>query len=98
MPAPGGGLVPGGCLLPGGSDPGGVPAQGGGLVQGVPAPGGACSRWGAWWRPPRWLTAAGSTYPTGMYSCLNYDTVMTYICYKHLKSLYSCTTFHLWFL
>ena len=39
MPAPGGGLVPGGCLLPVGSDPGGVPAQGG-LVQGVPASGG----------------------------------------------------------
>ena len=26
--------------------------------RGVPAPGGACSRGGAWWRPPRTATAA----------------------------------------
>ena len=25
---------------------------------------------GAWWTPPKTATAAGSTYPTGMHSCL----------------------------
>ena len=24
---------------------------------------------GAWWRPPKTATAAGSTHPTGMHSC-----------------------------
>ena len=41
----------------------------------VSAPGGVCSRGvpapeGAWRRPPRTATAAGSTHPTGMHSCL----------------------------
>ena len=38
----------------GGSGSGGVPALGG-SGPGGPAPGGACSRGGAWWRPPGWL-------------------------------------------
>ena len=67
--APGGG----GCLVPGGV----VWSQGG---LGVPAPGGGtCSRrvWsglvggvpGGY--PPGTATAAGSTHPTGMHSCLS---------------------------
>ena len=48
-----------GCLLLGGC-----------LLWGCLVPGGACSRGGAWWRPPPTATAAGGTHPTGMYSCI----------------------------
>ena len=66
MPAPGGGLpAPGGCLVwgvsaPGGSAPGGMPGPGG-----LPGPGG-CLVPGA----PQTATAAGSTHPPGMHSCV----------------------------
>ena len=48
---------PGGCLVPGGA------WSQGGLVWGV----------GAWWRPPRTATAAGSKHHTGMHSCSRSD-------------------------
>ena len=56
---------PGGYLLWGmGSGRAGVPAP----REGVPALGGS-GQGGAWWRPHRMATAAGSTHPTGMHSC-----------------------------
>ena len=52
----------------------GVPGLGGicswgGPGPGVSASGGVSAPGGAWWRPPRTATAAGSTHPTGMHSC-----------------------------
>ena len=57
LPPGGGCFLLGGCLLPGGVLP---------LGEGE-----ASSRGGrgAWWKPPRTATAAGSTHPTGMQSC-----------------------------
>ena len=61
MPAPGGGLVPGGAW-----------SQGGGFGPGGSGPGGgACSR-GCLVETPQTSTAAGGTHPTGMHSCLSY--------------------------
>ena len=50
-----------GCLVLGG-----VPGPGGSASRGGSGPGGG----GAWWRPPRTVTAVGGTHPTGMHSCL----------------------------
>ena len=71
VPGPGGSLFPGGPALEGGLGQGGACSGGGVWSQGgACSVGGACSMGGAWWRPPRTATAAGSTHPTGMHSCL----------------------------
>ena len=68
MPARGGGGLwwvpaPGGSAPGGGSAPRQVPTPGGS------APGGPLLLGGVW-RPPIMATAAGSTHPAGMRSCL----------------------------
>ena len=70
VPAPGGGREGGWCLVLEG-----VPAPRGSGPRGSACSGGACSRGsgpgGAWWRPPRTVTAAGGTHPTAMHSCFH---------------------------
>ena len=67
-------LPPGGCFLPGVLPPDGVLLRGWCLF-----PGGVCFQGGPGGEPPGMATAAGSTHPTGMHSCLvmlwteNYD-------------------------
>ena len=58
----------GGCLVLGAAWSG----RGGAWSTGCLLRGGVCSPGGTWWRPPRTVTAAGGTHPTGMHSCLRY--------------------------
>ena len=73
-----GGAWSGGCLVLGRSAPGGVPGPRGGrfLLWGVSAPRGCLVE------TPPMATAAGSTHPTGMHSCLNCNRFKYYSCGK----------------
>ena len=75
VPATGGLLWEGGCLLQGGACSGGVPVPGGACSRGVPghrgvpALEGACSGGCLVETPPPTATVVGSMHPTGMHSC-----------------------------
>ena len=68
-------LLTGGVPGPGGGVPGprgGVCSWGGAWSQGVSGPGGCLARGGCLVEtPPGMATAAGSTHPTEIHSCLN---------------------------